>query len=549
MKSYCMSLLCLLLFVSGTYANEYLVVLDNLTSQEKKDLYVIEYVRNHFIIIAGEKELARINDRTVSCEILDMNPKTKEYYLVYPLFESKQAILDDHDTRVFGRYGRVIKTFEKCLLMQASIDNLQRISEYHIKLNYLEMDKYNFVTEVDPQVLAIHKRPVQTNKYITDMLQRYEKESADSADKCLRECVAFRNRFADAKYMKDEVNPWIKAKFKAYGCDSIIETPVTGLASVISGVIYGKKNPGLNNGFVSVMGGHTDNYVTGGNSESRHQGAWDGGSQTVGYLEACRLLKNYTFENTIVFSSFCGEEKGFKGATALLKAFKAAGVKTICGWNYDMIGWSGSVRLSSGEVAGSSEQATKVRSLYSTYSLSKYVTMSKESPSEIEEWQERGTDLSAYNSQGYLACQFMGGGGGSIHTAADTINKNYTPQKMAAACLIGAVTLMEYAVPTGFTTTDISIPTAEKQNFALYKSHGRLLIRYAGEEQIVPLSFTVYNVRGEAVADITPEKVSQNEFAATWNYNAGGIPLAAGAYLLECKTTDGLISEKIILTK
>ncbi len=545
MKSKYFCIVSLLFFAIGVYANDYLIVMDNLTEQGKKDFFVIDYVRNHFIVIANDNDLAQMNTRNFSYRILDNDPKTKDYYLVYPIFESNQAVLNKYDEKTFEKYGRVIKIFEKCLLIQTSIDNLQRITEYRVKLNYLEMDKLSFETEVDPEIMAIHKRPVQISKYITDMLGRFENTGADSADSCLRNCVAFHNRFADAKYMRDEVNPWLKEKFKAYGCDSIIETPVSGLAPVISGVRYGKKNPGLLNGYVSIMGGHTDNKLKDSNSESRHQGAWDGGSQTVGYLEACRLLQYYTFENTIVFSSFCGEEFGFKGATALLKAFKAAGVKSICGWNYDMIGWGGSVRLSTGEVAGSSGQATKVRSLYTTYELSKYVRMTKEDPATVEEWQKRGTDLAAFNKQGYLACQLMGGGGSGIHTAADTINKNYTGEKMAAACIIGAVTLMEYAVPIGLTNTEPNnVSYTNNHNFSIQNMNGIVFIRYSSGDQVT-LSITIYNPIGKAVATITPEKVSQNSFIARWKYNT----IAEGIYILNCKTSKGILSEKILVSR
>jgi hypothetical protein len=428
---------------------------------------------------------------------------------------------------------------------------LQKVTEFAIDLDYLEMEKISFETTIDPEVMAIHKKPVQVNPYITDMLTRFESTSKDSADYFERHLCAYHNRFSNSTYMKNEVNPWLKEKFKAYGCDSIIETVVSGVAPVISGVRYGKKNPGLKNGFVSIIGGHTDNWVSGSNSETRFQGAWDGGSSGTGVLEACRLLQYYNFENTVVFSPFTGEEKGMKGATALLTAFKNAQVKSICGWNYDMIGWSGTVSSSTGSAAGSTEQLAKVKSLITTYTLTKYVKMSKEDSATIEEWQERGTDISAFNSQGYMCVQFMGGGGGKIHTPADTINANYTGTKMAAACIIGAVTLMEYAVPTDFTTNarEKNFSDARNYKFTIQNSHGTVSIRYTSEDKIVPLSITIYNSSGKALTTITPEKSAQNGFTAVWNYNTNKNSNAAGIYLIKCKTTKGTISEKIMLMK
>ena len=37
-----------LFFVVGVYANDYLVVMDNLTKQEKNECFVVDFVRNHF---------------------------------------------------------------------------------------------------------------------------------------------------------------------------------------------------------------------------------------------------------------------------------------------------------------------------------------------------------------------------------------------------------------------------------------------------------------------------------------------------------------------
>ena len=71
-------------------------------------------------------------------------------------------------------------------------------------------------------------------------------------------------------------------------------------------------------------------------------GADDDGSGTAAVIETARVLSGYTFERTIKFACFAGEEQGLVGSGAYVADIAAAGMNVIGCYNFDMIGYSGS---------------------------------------------------------------------------------------------------------------------------------------------------------------------------------------------------------------
>src|SRR5690242_16786804 len=71
---------------------------------------------------------------------------------------------------------------------------------------------------------------------------------------------------------------------------------------------------------VVVIGGHYDSRtvdVTDGTSPA--PGANDSGSQTAVVLELARVMAGHSFDTTLVFVAFAGEEEGLVGSKALVQ--------------------------------------------------------------------------------------------------------------------------------------------------------------------------------------------------------------------------------------
>ena len=145
----------------------------------------------------------------------------------------------------------------------------------------------------------------------------------------------------------------------------------------------------------------------------------------------------------------------------------------------------------------------------------------------------------------------FGTGGGDIHTKADTINEKYDAQKLAYTTLLGIVVTADYAVPFKITSAKPNyFPNTENPKFSiLQKPQGSISINYLASGDVSPLSFTIYNSLGKAVATLVPIKQESGNYTAVWNYAHSNNSVAKGVYILICKTTKGTLSEKIIYSR
>ena len=77
-------------------------------------------------------------------------------------------------------------------------------------------------------------------------------------------------------------------------------------------------------------------------SVSRSPGADDDGSGTVGVMAAAKVMSTYTFNHTIRFVTFSGEEQGLLGSKVYAEESYEKG-ENIVALNLDMIGYSKNV--------------------------------------------------------------------------------------------------------------------------------------------------------------------------------------------------------------
>ena len=90
---------------------------------------------------------------------------------------------------------------------------------------------------------------------------------------------------------------------------------------------------------VVIVGGHIDSRVTDVmNATADAPGANDDASGVALVLEAARLLSKRTFDATIVYAVFSGEEQGLWGSTLLADTAKARGWQVTAMLNNDIVG-------------------------------------------------------------------------------------------------------------------------------------------------------------------------------------------------------------------
>lgn len=127
---------------------------------------------------------------------------------------------------------------------------------------------------------------------------------------------------------------WIKDKFLSYGLSvEVMDFSMPGGAASdnVIATLPGTKYP---NEYV-ICGAHYDSYSSG----SSAPGADDNASGTAGVLEIARIMSNYSFDRTLIFCAFSGEEYGLYGSAAYALRAKNQGMNIQGYFNLDMIGY------------------------------------------------------------------------------------------------------------------------------------------------------------------------------------------------------------------
>ena len=180
---------------------------------------------------------------------------------------------------------------------------------------------------------------------------------------------------------------------------------------------------------IILIGGHYDSRTTGvSDGTSAAPGANDSGSQTSLVLEAARVLAGHSFDATLVFVAFAGEEQGLVGSKNLAQGYRqyfspSATVEAVL--NCDIVGGDSSVndattlqqfRLYSPgtprEVTapdGTSDDTSPARGLmrYVGYWGAGYLPSMTIVPKLREDRPGRGGDHESFLDQGYPGVRFI----------------------------------------------------------------------------------------------------------------------------------------------
>jgi hypothetical protein len=127
---------------------------------------------------------------------------------------------------------------------------------------------------------------------------------------------------------------WILAKFQSYGLNTVLHDfsmPGGAASDNVIATLTGTKYP---DEFV-VLGAHYDSYAGG----SNEPGADDNATGAAGILEAARILSQYSFDRSIIFATWSGEEYGLYGSEAWASAAAGDEMNILGYFNIDMAGY------------------------------------------------------------------------------------------------------------------------------------------------------------------------------------------------------------------
>lgn len=494
-------LLLAIVFLSVTLAAKESLVLVKDLGDSRDDFPVIEIVEGQYIVLAQQDHLDLLKTRNIQFGMLDENVAGKDYFLVYP-FKNTPFQSISYTPSVFENYGTVLACFEKCLLMQSTDLTLHSMVEYKVQLDYLELEPIEFgLNNMAPS--ALQRKTVRYNPDIEKMLKMV---SPDSVEAFERKLCAFHTRHAKSKTSKDEVMPWFKEIFKEYGCDSVVELPISGCSPAVLGIRFGTKDPTLKQ--FTLLGGHNDNIISGASADTRHQGANDNATGTVAVLEAARVHQHFKFDYTIVYCAFNAEELGLYGSSVIMKALKNAGCKAIGGlFSFDMFGMSKvSMKFSAYTgVAGASEFVDQMKQIKELYKLTQPATITTTSNGSPP------TDSRNIWRNGYqgIVHNFATGGSGSIHSSDDVIKSTYDKEFQAECAKLGIATTAEQAMPQ---PTSIHTKTnAYTDSFFKYaQTADAIVFTFDGNKKMLSSGkVDIYDLHGRLIVTLKADNVKK----------------------------------------
>ena len=306
----------LLIIVAGlsvALAGEFLGVVPNATPEDLAARYAVVGLTGHGVLVVADD--SRLTDfAALGGTYLAENPKAHLYYTVRLFADATRAALAA-TSRIIDFDGEeyVVEVEPNAVEQFIAVPAMRG----RISLNGWVMDK------TAPELPRVLSNP--TIEQLVALV------SPDSVLAAVRRIQNYRNRYSTGDSCKAAAQ-WIAAKFRAYGCDTVIlENHTSNHAPNVVGIRYGlsgRRNP------YAIIDGHFDSYAA-----SNAPGADDNASGTVSAIEACRVMQGFQFQHDLRFIAFSGEEFGLFGSDYCAGQAHSRGDTIIGVLNFDMIAY------------------------------------------------------------------------------------------------------------------------------------------------------------------------------------------------------------------
>lgn len=488
---------------------------------------VYEKINDHQLAFVAESELKMLKQKGVSYRVLDQDTEDALYLLVYP---------HGIDAQAAAAYGTILDYYEDCFLLKTTEDRIP-------DLNNLPME-----------ISRLHRTPVQnapapdlpqTRSLLVDTLiqQMVSRVSADTILTLDRRMQQFYTRYSTHDSNRVVAINWIRNKFLGYGCDTVYTQQFSSTyGHNIIGVKRGELYPSLKR--YVVICGHMDDVPSSGYAP----GADDNASGTVAAIEACRVLRNFNFENTIVYAGWNAEEQGLIGSDSFAHRAQRNNDTILGVINFDMIGYV----ASAGRDTMNAHYTTAVPgcSLF----VCRFFQAIADTYTQLKIRQVRNTgtsgssDHASFWHSGYLALlgieRVLCPG---YHTIGDSIGPSGFNNIAFATQVIktGVAAVAKLAVPI-HGGQDVAEQTARTEPFrlAIQPNPGRdFRIAFTTQSRAQPLRMIIYDAVGRVAETLYDGQPATAEVAVNW----AGAKCAPGVYFLKCDYGAAREVRKIIL--
>ena len=240
-------------------------------------------------------------------------------------------LADPADVSQIGANTNLLITYKNEAVIQATQEDLQSLPP--LKADFIRIS----TTPKPMDYSGIY--PQQTDEFhpmVQEFVDQVSQTQYVEYVRTLQEFVT-RNTFTPEC---DSAGVWIMEQLASFGLDAY-QHPYTFFSQTeynIVGELTGVIHP---DSIVYIVGHYDATIGSPWSSEPLTPGADDNGSGVACFLECARILSQYSFEKTIQFVAFSGEEAGLWGSEGFVEDLVNANVDVVGCFNYDMIGWEG----------------------------------------------------------------------------------------------------------------------------------------------------------------------------------------------------------------
>jgi hypothetical protein len=305
----------------------------SISAWKEYNLQTYEYLEKTAIAEVTLDQLADLQDDGFSPRIIDSDPWTEPYFLV-----------NRQPSGAFDMPGRSIWSGQIVILRkvpwsQTGALAASRARWREMKRMVIPQQRWNLLTERRVAFLRRESEP-----FIQDLVDQV---STDSLATYIQRLEDFETRLmlTDSSYAASE---WLRRKWEGWGYSVVFDSfyvdgswvgefPGTGFERSVIAYTDGAINAADN----VVIGGHFDSIVWP-NPENAYTwapGADDNATGVAAALETARLFRDHTWDRTLNFVAFGGEELGLFGAWDLAGEAVNGGIDIRGVINLDMIGY------------------------------------------------------------------------------------------------------------------------------------------------------------------------------------------------------------------
>ena len=296
-----------------------------------RGLLILNHQNGVLAALASDEQISRLRSEGRAVRVLDPQPDPDSYYLAYLPDEVVQEVL--------GRISHYAYQ-PGVVIARAGAADVERLAARGIGLvklpRAMKIPQTSLTRDSITAIAQGYSPGIQTMVDVVSSTQLVGQVCKLQDDDGQEYCNALGTRYSYATTDLAAAAQYIGDQLSGYGL-TVSYDSFTYNGYPMNNVVAELTGTGPNSSHVVILGAHYDS--TSRDPLNAAPGADDNGSGSTGVIEAARILSKHSFDRTIRFVLFSGEEQGLIGSAHYASQISARGDLVDAVINLDMIGY------------------------------------------------------------------------------------------------------------------------------------------------------------------------------------------------------------------